>query len=436
MIQFEAVNQRQEAVTLFSIHGAGERREGVLAPEARSSHNASEGEDWLARDTRGDVVAVYRVSPRVELWTVASSATGLPIVLAADGVGDYNESLERSPRFLDSAGVLRAVMLFVDFSDAAGSGLDEEEIRRRLVGSAPRQIESLSFSALRLSVDPVRGWRRMPRAAADYAEPSCSCVSGGMEDYLRDAAGLHPEVDFSTYDLVYVVAAKTPALALSPAWSAKIGGGIPAPRGTVRHAVTFGFDSYEVDNDTFLLLHETYHLLGLPDLYDGGEMSGTLGGGYASFGLERWDLMADQMGDSGLLGWHRFKLGWLDPAQVVCVYGPGEVTLDLAGWTSAAGVKAVMLPVTWQRPIDHEHRAYVVEVAPVPADGADGGVLVYVVNAALPSWERPIQMRGGPDASGTDPLPAGTTFRHLAAGLEVEVSQRVGDGFRVRIEKT
>lgn len=430
MVDFRAVNTRQDPVKLFSLSGGKETPEGEVRPGVTERRSAPDGQTWVARTRAGNIVAVYDATRRVSDWTIAPAATGFAVELKACDAGDYNESLVPNERFLDASGDRRAVMLFVDFQDARAAGADwadEQKIVARLVGKAEDRLRQVSFDDFRLAVKPVRGWRLMPGRAAEY-----TYGSGRSERFIEDAVRLFPQMDFSRYDIVYIVAAKSKDFDLSPAWVAPQGQPIQAAIGAVRYAVTFGEDSYEEKNETFLLLHETYHLLGLPDLYDGGQVPG---GGFDDGGLSTWDLMADQAADSDLLAWHRLKLRWLHRPQVTCLYTRGTLEIDLADWTSPNGVKAVMIPVNHGTELKDARRAYIVEVANPSGGGPSPGVLVYSVDGGLATWERPIQMRGGSDALSAEPIPAGGWFRHRNGSVRVEVSSRLANGYRVLVDK-
>src|SRR5262249_17683437 len=178
--------------------------------------------------------------------------------------------------------------------------------------------------------------------------------------------------NYDDYHIAYVVAAKTPeapeVLFNSPTLSAGIE--VPTNNGTVRHAVTFGRDSYE--RGYHVLLHETGHLFGLPDLYlfnstDWLEPVGALG------------LMCDLDFGQHVLGWQKYKLGCVDESQVFYVKS-GEVSLRLAPFESAEGVKMILLPS------ESESRVYVVEIAQplgMNQEYRDKGILVYTVDAAV-----------------------------------------------------
>lgn len=429
-MQVEVRNERTTPVWLQNdSSGTGL---GEVQPGSSPQFQVQTKDVLVARSAAGDIVNVYEATPRVPAWVIGPTFGGLPVPLRAYDAGSFNESL-RTTGFLSSTKVLTAAMLFVDFDDAQAAGrsrVDQETILQQIVGEGPKWLRQESFGAADLAVTPVFGWKRMPKKAADYSDPLCICVPDASAGYLADAMGLYGwGTDFSSFDLVFVVAAKTPLLSLSPAFVA-----VPpkAPvnvgNGEVRFAVTFGEDSYSADE--FLMIHELCHLFGLPDLYDGASAPR---GHPSSAHVDPWDLMANQNIGRHLLAWHRLKLGWLQDSQVVCHFGGGELEIDLAGWSNEDGVKAVMVPVQPSGSADRSSLAYVVETALPPTPGSPSGVLVYSVNAAVPTWERPLHVRGGVDGVTPQPFAVSETFHHLSAGLSVKVLTQQGDGFRVRI---
>ena len=89
------------------------------------------------------------------------------------------------------------------------------------------------------------------------------------------------------------------------------------------------------------LIHETGHILGLPDLYDvPNPVFWTLfrfSGG--------WDMMSWNEPGGHFLAWEKWKLGWLDPSQLTCLDGPGELTTTITPLERAGGLKAIVVPM-------------------------------------------------------------------------------------------
>jgi len=440
---FQVLNRRRSSVWLEDASQAGAPGSGELSAGGSRALTGNDGASWVAyaEAARTTTVGVYEVTPRVDLWEIFEPATGLPVALDRLNAGFYSESLDTPAEFLRPDHALEACFLFVDFDDATASPPwdDPDRIVDHLAAGAPAWVQRASLGRADLKITSMGSpWRRMPKKAAAYADPLCHCVSGASREYVDDATALFDQdVDFSAIDIVFVVAAKTPALALSPGWIA-----LPPERpisrgaGTVRYAVCFGEDSYDPSVDERLLLHEMCHLFGLPDLYDGGAVENRRAPGnppiqrnFSTSAVGPFDLMADQTNPAHLLAWHRLKLGWLHPSQVVCHYGGGALEIDLTGLGSPDGVKAVMVPVF---PSDANKRAsstYVVEVEP-----GDTGVLVSTVDAGRETWNVPVRVRCGSDALQPGILDLGQIYGHLVGGIEVEVLSKLpGGGFQIRV---
>ena len=98
-----------------------------------------------------------------------------------------------------------------------------------------------------------------------------------------------------------------------------------------------------------------------------------------------------------LLGWHQWKLGWIDPAAIRCLATAGQLEETLTPVSAAGGVKLVVVPID-------ASRAYVVEARePVGNDAAlcDNGVLVSTVDATVWSGSPRPRQAGGAPTDGT-----------------------------------
>jgi M6 family metalloprotease-like protein len=317
-----------------------------------------------------------------------------------------------------SRGTLRAILLLVHASDAPPdqSTLPPAE----LVDEASEWVRSVSYGRLELRVDTLPRWLSLPGAAAEYvADPG---------RYFRDAvAAADPYVDFSTVDVVYLAPSSgTPETTTSAILN---GFGVRADGKELRLWIPFGAGFASAPSDPALLLHETGHLLGLPDLYAAGAPST----------FHRWDLMAARW-PSELLAWHRWKLGWLDADQIVCVAGRTRRTVTLTPLERPGGTKAVF--------VERGSRVFAVEVrarAGYDRTLCDAGVLVYSVDQA-PFRRAPVRIyaaqsdRNPPSrdcaAMWNAPfdLARGETRTLRLSGLRVDlVGKRPRGAFRVRV---
>jgi M6 family metalloprotease-like protein len=154
----------------------------------------------------------------------------------------------------------------------------------------------MSYSRLSLTVTSTKSSLGMPLRSSEYQSVP--------DRLLADAAAAADEqIDFSKIDVVYIVPTEG---ADYNATSAVLNGfGLRADGLEVRFWIPwsngFGRNSAYPGG----LIHETGHLLGLPDLYQVRRLRT----------FHYWDVMADRF-PWELFAWHRWKLGWLDTAQI------------------------------------------------------------------------------------------------------------------------
>jgi hypothetical protein len=182
-----------------------------------------------------------------------------------------------------------------------------------------------------------------------------------------------------------------------------------------------------------VLIHETGHVLGLPDLYNVRRP----GNGH------RWDIMSGS-GGAGLLAWHRWKLGWLAANEVTCLPRRRSIVTTLSPLARPGGRKAVVHRTA--------NAAIVIEVRArigVDASLCRGGVLVYRVDfrrgapSTLGRLGVPIDIwparRGDSSRCGADwraPLAVGRgeIARATAFGVRIRLLARLRDGsYRISV---
>jgi M6 family metalloprotease-like protein len=334
-------------------------------------------------------------------------------------------------------------MVFVDFPDLHATE-SSRTLYKRLVPRARRWYTEVSYGRLRLDVTPVARWFRMPRRLRAY----------GLRDgltfpehraYIADAvAAADPAVDLSSYQIVYVVAAKGTPAERSPAFHAFPGNGIAADGAELRYGATF-FEDTKADARTAatILIHETGHILGLPDLYDVADP-----GLWSPFRFTGgWDTMSSLDPGSHFLAWEKWKLGWLEPSQLACLEQPGELTTTITPLEVDRGLKAIVLPTGPSSALVVEARRRI---------GQDGrlckeGVLVYTVDASVRSGSGPVRVHPAqPDRSSelrdrcgplyNAPFARGrgrvARFEDDSAGISVNVLGSGPNGYRVRVRRT
>ncbi|MGI5377168.1 M6 family metalloprotease domain-containing protein [Streptomyces sp. CA-251387] len=336
--------------------------------------------------------------------------------------------------FQRPTGTKRVIMLFVDFPDAAATETTSSDADR--LTPAADWMWNASYGKTWLAITQHNAWLRMPKKSTEYGfERGFSHET--HEAYIKDAVHkADPSVDFSRYDMVYVVATKNAeAIPFTPTYVYAPGtAGVTADHVTVKWAVTFGQDIWSWGYK--IVAHETGHTFGLPDLYafdTGTDMHRHVGG---------WDVMG-KIGGKGpqYFAWHSWKLGWTPDTQVVCRATAGSDTVYLSAVEYGSYTKMAVIKTS-------PTTAYVVESrrgVHADTDVCSTGALVYKVDTSVSTGSGPIRvMDANPNAtpsSGCHPLDdapywVGQSFTDRAAGVKIEVTAADGYGETVRITKS
>ncbi|WP_329344330.1 M6 family metalloprotease domain-containing protein [Streptomyces sp. NBC_00663] len=306
----------------------------------------------------------------------------------SEGLDTWNAAYPRPTRALD------AVMVFLSFPDATPRTTPDQLVADHFPATS-RFFEQASYGRFTLRPHPLRHWIRMPRPSTSYVIER-DWNESYRAAYLRDAlAAADGQVDFSRYDVVYFVAdPDAPGVDSDATKVVNLDTPLRADGTDIRRVVTV-FEQHPPDR--LVLAHETGHVFDLPDLYhrpaDGkGDWDTYVGD---------WDLMGSQFGLApDLFGWHKWKLGWLEPRQVACVQRPTRLTLEPLGagpgtpvggraaFGLGRGTKLAVVRTGPDSALAFEARG--------PAGNDAGtckeGVLVYRVRAGAASGGGPIQV--------------------------------------------
>ncbi|MER6124547.1 M6 family metalloprotease domain-containing protein [Streptomyces sp. NPDC001795] len=386
----------------------------------------------------------------------------------SEGVDTWNAGYTRPTHPLD------AVLVFLSFPDAAPT-TTPAELTADYFPATSRYFERASYGRFTVHPHPVTHWIRMPHPSTAYAIQR-DWNTERRSAYLRDAlAAADNDVDFSRYDIVYFVAdPNAPGVDSDATKVVNLDTPLRADGKDIRRVVTV-FEKHPPDR--LVLAHETGHVFDLPDLYhrpvDGkGDWDTYVGD---------WDLMGSQFGLApDLFAWHKWKLGWLDDSQVLCVRGTARLTLESLGGgptgvpqvpvnastgsgTGAAGTAGpqVLGPGVQAFGSGRGTKLAVVRTGPdsalaIEARGAVGndaavcsqGVLVYRVRSETESGGGPIEVVDAhphtsacPDNSvypalADAPVSVGESFTVPGTGVRVEVEDRTPTGaWTVRITR-
>jgi M6 family metalloprotease-like protein len=366
--------------------------------------------------------------------TGANASSSLTGDCAPPYLGKGTGEGQNSSLFPSTVGDFRVAMLFVEFADARGV-TDPSAIYDRFIPRVAEWYRSVSYGRLRLVVTPARRWVSLPGRAADYgATPD---LEAGIRVALEQAvSSVDGEFDFRDYDALYLVL-PTQALAKIGEIGVLISEQPIEADGARIHVWAWLFadetQSQMKDFDAYVV-HETGHLLGLPDLYSTGSRR--------TFHL--WDTMAFGTGSraGGMFAWHRWKLGWLDASQVACLNGRRSVTATVAPLERPGGTKAIVFRGA--------KSAYVVEVRQRLAEDAAicrTGVLIYRVLFDAPSGSADVYLirasseqlnlaTCGQDAAAPFTVRRGRVTRLRVGALRFELLRALPDGsYRVRVSR-
>ncbi|MGQ0641788.1 MAG: M6 family metalloprotease domain-containing protein [Gemmatimonadaceae bacterium] len=394
--------------------------------------DASGGSLGVTATAAGGATATF--SATVRPLSSCQLARG-PNTYLTEGPTDYDLNTR-------ATGIVRAVMIFIDFADAQQNE-STHSVYNLIVPEALDWLREASFGRLTLNVTAVHKWYRMPRSAQSY----------GMADgvtfpehvaYIADAVRLaDADVDFSQYDVFYITATHTPLVPTSPAFVTFRGFGVLADGKELRNGATFGADARITSPyGAHVFVHETGHIFGLPDLYS------FLGEPYPDVlrFIGGWDTMSSLIPGAHFLAWHKLKLGWIDPSQADCLSGRGGLEAIIEPLETSGGLKLIAVLLDSSRAVVAEVRR------PLGRDArlCDFGVLLYEVDARTPNGYGPVVIRGA--AFGTEPALlqrcgpyyAGTLDRRTGkaarfadpvSGHAIDVIRAEGASYRVRIRK-
>ncbi|WP_336323006.1 M6 family metalloprotease domain-containing protein [Streptomyces lavendofoliae] len=352
------------------------------------------------------------------------------------GLDTWNTAYPRPVRELD------ALMVFLSFPDSRPL-IDPEALTADYFPATSHFFQRASYGKFALRPHPRREWIRMPRASTAYAIRR-DWAPERRTAYLRDALAVaDPVVDFSRYDIVYLVAdPDAPGVDSDATKVVNFDTPLYADGAALKRVVTV-FERHPPDRN--VLAHETGHVFDLPDLY----RRPTDGKGDWDTHVGDWDVMGSQFALAPeLFGWHKWKLGWLDRRQVRCVGEPGgsRFTLEPLAAAPARGASVgTRLAVV---------RTGSTSALAVEARGAAGndhatcteGVLVYRVRNDAVSGAGPVEVvdthpsteacwdRSVYPPLADAPLREGETFTVPGENVRIEVADRTPTGtWTVRI---
>ena len=201
-------------------------------------------------------------------------------------------------------------MIPVDFPDVVGSG-NPAELYYSMAQGMDEFYRKVSDGKVSFTFQILPNYLRLNFPSNKY---NLGTWSGGdsMGYWKAALAAADPYVDYSKFDVVYVVSPRTipwSSIAYGPAFPVKV----DTDDGPVYNGTFSGADAYQnfPGADWKWIAHETGHLFGLHDLYTDGVA--------ATFGS--WDLMSLNWSTEAVEfdSWNRYISDWLNESQVDCL---------------------------------------------------------------------------------------------------------------------
>ncbi|MHC3474322.1 M6 family metalloprotease domain-containing protein [Streptomyces sp. 7R007] len=369
-----------------------------------------------------------------------------PCLISGDHTVQMSEGVPTAGGYSRSTGTVRALTLMVDFPDAPGPGSAMDRFRE-FFPQTQRWFRTASYGRLDYRPEtPVRHWLRMPKPFRSYGIERGAPFDPGYRDLVQDiVTAADPRVDFRSYDFLNVlITPNAGPSALDTVLSVTFAGNTDAPvaDGVPVANASFVYSRQDDGSGSYaqtgyrVLPHENGHVFGLPDLY-------TQEGGGA---VGHWDIMSEDWGaNNDLLGWHKWKLGWLDPSQIDCAATPGTTEYTLTPLARTGGPKLVFVPLD-------RRTGYAVELR--TREGNDEsvcrpGVLVYKVDADVDTGMGPVKVYDSQRDSGgctrspnvhaelsDAPFEPGEEFTDPGRGVRIAVAGVDGEGnYRVRVSR-
>ena len=300
-----------------------------------------------------------------------------------DGNLGMNSGFPHRSERLPTSGVIRALMIPIDFPDVTGSG-NPAELYYDMANGMNEYYKKISDGQVSFTFQILPTYLRMTFSSTNYNLGAWS--QGDSVGYYKAAiAAADPFVDYSKFDVVYILSPRnipSSSIAYGPAFPIRV----ETNDGPIFNGSISGADAYSnfPGADWKWISHETGHLFGLHDLY-------TTDGQKATYGS--WDLMSLNWSTEAieLNSWNRYISDWLKESQIDCLNidalttsGTNRTLIPIV--ENSQGLKAQFIRITSSKILVLEYRTSGgLDVIPL----SNQGVLVYTVDMKVAS------IRGG-----------------------------------------
>ena len=289
-----------------------------------------------------------------------------------------------------ATGTIRVALAFVDFPNSQETGSIDSAFDK-IASRVSAVYKEMSYGKLTVEFVKIPGWIRMDKASNDY-----KISQSGLGDY-RDTITYasevvrktDPTVDFTGVDSIVVFASEE-APGIAGDYEQTLSEPLKTKEvSTIQSVIVSGGGWWLKWWDPNVVAHEFGHTLGLADLYDSeaGEndpLSPFVGD---------FDLMSYGYEESlapSLLGWDRWRLGWISDDAVICLKPTAENRVILSPLQSGKGALLAVVPLSATKVLVMESRRPIGIDSKLP----DSGVLVYIVDSRIDSGLGPIRVQG------------------------------------------
>jgi hypothetical protein len=130
-----------------------------------------------------------------------------------------------------------------------------------------------------------------------------------------------------------------------------------------------------------------------------------------------------------ILGWNRWRLGWITDSQVACVKPTEGTEVSISALQSGNGVMLVVMPLSATRAVVIESRRAI----GWDKDLVEAGALVYLVDTSIETTEGPMQVLADSFSDGFDSAPLSAGEYVDALSYTITSLETAGWGDRVFI---
>ena len=316
--------------------------------------------------------------------------------------------------YANTTGKIRIALIFVDFPDAVASA-DSDSYFDRISSKVTETYRENSFGKLTVEFVQVPGWIRMSKTSTKYNVLQGSATYDSTVKYGSEAlTAADRTIDMTGVTSVAVFATESaPGVAGDYEWD--LIQPITTGEGSkVSSFIVTGGQWWLTNWEPLVVAHEFGHVLGLQDLY-GDEDKGP------SPYVGDFDFMSNASEDSlapSLLGWDRWRLGWISDASVVCVKPTAENRITLSPIQTGKGTLLAVVPLSATRALVMESRH------PIGMDRKlrNSGILVYIVDTSIDTTEGPMRVQLASGATLSDALLEANEYLE-ASGWVVSVTR-------------